>query len=79
MQQFAGLVVVLGLLALLALWARRRPGGPRRLDVVETTPLGQGRTVAVVRAGSQRLLVGVTGTSITTLAQLDPSEWNEAP
>lgn len=78
-QQIIALAVVFGLLGLLALWARRRPTANRRLDVVETTTLGQGRAVAVVRAGSKRLLVGVTGTSIATLAELDPAEWSETP
>ena len=76
-QQIVGLAIVFGLLGALALWARRRPVPSRRLDVIETTALGQGRAVAVVRAGSKRLLVGVTGSSITTLAQLDASEWSD--
>lgn len=76
-QQIVGLAIVFGLLSLLALWTRKRPSAGRRLDVLETTALGQGRAVAVVRAGSKRLLLGVTGSSITTLAQLDASEWNE--
>ncbi len=77
--QLVALGVVFGLLGAVALWARRRAAPARRLDVVETTALGQGRSVAVVRAGSKRLLVGVTGASITALAQLDPAEWNEGP
>ena len=75
--QTLAVALVVGLLGLLALWARRRAPSNRRLDVIETTALGQGRAVAVVRAGSKRLLVGVTGSSITPLAQLDASEWAE--
>jgi flagellar biogenesis protein FliO len=71
-------VVVLACLALWALWLRRSAEPKRRLHVVETAALGQGRAVAVVRAGSKRLLIGVTGQSIATLAELDPEEWREA-
>jgi flagellar biogenesis protein FliO len=46
--------------------------------VIESASLGQGRTVAVVRAGSKRLLVGVSGQAIATLAELDPADWQPA-
>jgi flagellar biogenesis protein FliO len=70
--------LVFGLIGALALWARRGAAGRRRLDIVETAALGQGRSVAVVRAGSKRLLIGVTGQAIATLAELDAEEWPEA-
>ena len=51
-EQILALALVFGLLGLLALWTRKRSPVRRRLDVVESTALGQGRTVVVVRAGS---------------------------
>ena len=75
MTSWYGAALVLAALAALAWRLRRvRPAG-RRLDVIESASLGQGRTVAVVRAGSKRLLVGVSGQAIATLAELDPEDW----
>jgi flagellar biogenesis protein FliO len=70
--------VVFALLGLLAWWSRRRAAAERHLQVLETAALGQGRAVAVVRAGGKRLLIGVAGQSIATLAELDPADWPEA-
>ena len=72
------LALVFALLGLLAWWSRRNGGAQRRLQVLETAALGQGRAVAVVRAGGKRLLIGVAGHSIATLAELDPADWSEA-
>ena len=72
-----GVAAALALLGAAAAWARRRPAGPRGLEVLETAPLGAGRTLAVVRAGRRRLLLGVTGQSIATLAELEPDEGDQ--
>ena len=72
------IALVFALLGLLALSSRRAKPPKRRLAIVETAALGQGRAVAVVQAGRKRLLVGVTGQSISALAELDPTEWAEA-
>jgi flagellar biogenesis protein FliO len=72
------LALVFALLGLLAWWSRRQGVRKRRLQVLETAALGQGRAVAVVRAGGKRLLIGVAGQSIATLAELDPADWSEA-
>jgi flagellar biogenesis protein FliO len=69
---------VLALVGLLALWSRWRAATKRRLEVVETAALGQGRAVAIIQAGGKRLLIGVTGHSISTLAELDAADWSSA-
>jgi flagellar biogenesis protein FliO len=73
-----GAVLVVAVLTALAWRLRRARPAARRLDVIESASLGQGRTVAVVRAGSKRLLVGVSGQAIATLAELDPADWQPA-
>lgn len=69
--------VVMALLALTARWMRRgRAGGQRaELEVLARRPLGRSSAVAIVRAGSSTVLVGVTDGQITML--LDHVELEE--
>lgn len=62
-------VVVMAMLAILAKWMRRgRIGGPRAdLEVVARRPLGRSSSVAIVRAGTATVLVGVTDGQISML------------
>jgi flagellar biogenesis protein FliO len=77
--------VVLGALALLARLARARlgrlgvGGGPSEpLAVLARRQIAKGTSLAVVRAGDKTLLVGVTPSSVTTLAELDPQAFVHA-
>jgi flagellar biogenesis protein FliO len=69
--------VVMALLGLTARWMRRgRSGGQRAdLEVLARRPLGRSSAVAIVRAGSSTVLVGVTDGQITML--LDRVELEE--
>jgi flagellar protein FliO/FliZ len=81
---FARLIVslgiVIGLMWLAARTMRRRGfGGPSRrpgvhVDIVARRTLGRNSSIAIVRAGSQGLVVGITDHQITKLADADLSE-----
>ena len=88
--------VVIGLMWLAARFVRRRGlggfGSPTRpgvqLDVIARRTLGRNSSIAVVRAGGQGLIVGVTDQQITKLADADLSafdlenaegQWTAAP
>jgi flagellar biogenesis protein FliO len=70
-------VVVTAMLGVLAKWMRRgRAAGPRsELEVVARRPLGRSSSVAIVRAGSSTVLVGVTDGQVSML--LDHVEIDE--
>jgi flagellar protein FliO/FliZ len=74
------LTVVLGLLALAARAAGRRGlgGAPGRstaakVEIVARTGLGRNGSVVIVRAAERALVLGVTETGISLLADADPS------
>ncbi|MCC6174145.1 MAG: flagellar biosynthetic protein FliO [Chloroflexi bacterium] len=70
-----GAVLALAYVSLAALRRYSVGMGPRRgslLEVLDSTSLGQNRSVYVVRAGDKRLVLGVTPQQITTLSELDP-------
>ena len=72
--------VVIGLMWLAARTMRRRGfGGPTRrpgvhVDVIARRTLGRNSSIAIVRAGSQGLVVGITDHQITKLADADLEE-----
>jgi len=75
-SSYASLAIVFGLLAgLLALLKRweRRQGRGRLLEVVETVPLGGGKTLSAVRAGDRLLLIGAAQQSVSLVGEL-PAE-----
>ena len=81
MRALFGLVVVLGAIYavhyLLKKWgSSRMQGAVGRggvIDVVATTPLAQGRSLHLVRVGTEIVLVGATEQSITRLGEVDVS------
>jgi flagellar protein FliO/FliZ len=72
--------VVIGLMWLAARVMRRRGfGGPTRrpgvhVDVISRRTLGRNSSIAIVRAGKQGLVVGITDHQITKLADADLEE-----
>lgn len=69
------------LLAYGALYALRRMMGKRHgggsnssLEVLQTTHVGQHKTISLVRVGQRSVLVGVTDQQISTLTELDAQE-----
>lgn len=77
---FVSLAVVLGLMVLLAAALRKRGivvgnGGARRarapmqIDVLARRALGRNAHVAIVRAGTQTLVLGVTDHQVTMLTE----------
>ncbi len=77
---FGSLVLVFGLLGGL-LWGLKRlqlriqPGQPgRRLQVLESTSVGPRQKLALVRVGTQELLVGVSPGHMTALGQWTVAE-----
>ncbi len=79
-QLLIGLAVILGLIWVAARIARGRigvPGTKRRhspLAVVSRQPLGKGIQLAVVKAGTEMYLLGVTAHQVTRLARFGPGE-----
>jgi flagellar protein FliO/FliZ len=86
--------VVVGLMWFAARVMRRRGfGSPARrpgvhIDVIARRPLGRNAAIAIVRAGSQGIVVGITDHQITKLADADLDEidlesadgqWTAAP
>lgn len=47
----------------------------RRLQLVESLPLGQDRVVAVVRVAGRLLLLGLTRNRIERLAEIEAAQW----
>ena len=74
------LAVVLGLLVLLSrLSAKRFRGGvDAPIRVMHRQPLTRSSAVAVLQVGSRTLLVGTTEQSVQLLAELDPSDLEDA-
>lgn len=79
-DQVAAIVVVLGLLAVVTWWLRRRGllqpassrrSGARRLESLERLPLGPQQTLHLVRMGSRALLVATTPSSCALLDSVD--------
>jgi flagellar biosynthetic protein FliO len=70
------LVVYGALYALRKLMGRKYSGagGHGSLEVLETTYVGQHKTISLVRVGDRSVLVGVTDQQISTLTELDADE-----
>ena len=77
----AALLLVIGLLAGLSLVLRRWGGvqsaGPH-LGVIETLPMGQGRSMSLVRARKRFFLVGVTNQGISLVSEMGDHELGDA-
>ena len=79
-QLLVGLAVVLGIIWVAAKIARGRIGlaGPRKrntpLAVLSRQPLGKGVQIAVVKAGAEQYLLGITAHQVTRLARFKPDE-----
>jgi flagellar biosynthetic protein FliO len=56
-----------------------RAGRPKPIDVLSRQSLGKGQTLVTVRMDERVLLLGVTPQSITTLSELDPTDYGFAP
>ena len=76
-ESLPALIAVVGLLALAVFLLRRLERSQRRgrLQVIETATLGPQRTATVLRAGSRCFLIAATSTEVSTIAELDPHEW----
>lgn len=74
-------VLVAALLYLTLRALRKLQGGPatgsHRLEVVETRPLGPKASLHLVAIGERRLVVGLSGSGIVALAELDAAELAE--
>jgi flagellar protein FliO/FliZ len=83
LQILAGLIFVLGLIALLAWSLRRfhamgtRSGSPAK--VVGTLALGTRERIAIVEIANQWLIIGITPGRMCTLATLPRQELNNPP
>lgn len=77
------LAFIILVLLLVLRFARRRYGtGPRDapLTIAQVLPVGPRERIVLVRTRTGRLFaVGVAGTSVRFLADLDPADWVEPP
>jgi flagellar biosynthetic protein FliP len=80
-ESMPALIAVIGVLAFAALGLRRLERAKRRgrLEVIESAALGPQRTAAVLRAGSRCFLIAATNAQVSTIAELDPEEWEAEP
>ena len=83
LQAVSALAIVIGLIGLLYYLGQRLnervTGGAsrRRVQVIERTPLGDKRSLLLVRVGQQQLLLGATHNSISMLSQVTCEELPE--
>ena len=67
-------LAVLGLAAWGWLYWQRRVKGPKRdLEVLDRAVLARGASVALLRVGGRRLLVGVSGEGVRLIRDLEPA------
>jgi flagellar biosynthetic protein FliO len=75
LQSFTAVLIVLGLVAALAWLARRgafqglRPGS-KSMSIETAMPLGERRSLVIVAVEGRRLLLGLTPTSVSMVAEL---------
>lgn len=66
-----------GLLSRAFAWLRGGTAPEKQLRVLETVPLGEKRTVAIIEAEGHRFLVGCGANGVALLRQLDESQGPE--
>ena len=69
----AALVVVSGVILLLGYALKKRQGGDSPMKVMGYQSLGPKKGIAMVKIGSEVLLVGVTATDVKLLKSMNPS------
>lgn len=85
LQAASALALVIGLIGLFYYLGQRLnervTGGAskRNIQVIERTPLGDKRTLLLVRVGQQQLLLGATSSAISMLATVACAEPSEKP
>jgi flagellar biogenesis protein FliO len=67
----AGMLALLGLGAWLLVKRRGLQRGIRSIEVLDRAFLSRGASVALLRAGSRRLLLGITAEQVRLLCELD--------
>lgn len=84
-QTIAGIGIVFSLLALLY-WAAHRINGRSgfgrrsgRIEILERLPLGEKRSLLLVRVGREQMLIGATSHSITILSPVEGQEPDAEP
>jgi flagellar biogenesis protein FliO len=76
----AALVIVSGLILLLGYALKKRQGGDGLMKIMGYQSLGAKKGIAMVKIGSEVLLVGVTATDVKLLKSLNrPDEEREEP
>ncbi len=81
-RMLVSLVVVIGLMAVVYYWLKRRgnmPGiGQRRMRVIERLPVDTRRSVLLVEVDGQEMLIGVGNDAITPIKTLSQGAGDEA-
>lgn len=80
LQSLAAVLVVLGLVAALAWLARRGAFNAwrqrsRSMTVETAMPLGERRSLVIVAVEGRRLLLGLTPTQVSMVAELGPADF----
>jgi len=70
----AGMLALLGLGAWLLVKRRGFQRGGRSLEVLDRAFLSRGTSVALLRAGSRKMLLGITAEQVRLLCELDDDE-----
>jgi flagellar protein FliO/FliZ len=77
-QSFVAVLIVLGLVAAMAWLVRRGAfgalrGGNRAIAVETAVPIGERRSLIIVAVEGRRLLLGLTPSQISMVAELGPA------
>jgi flagellar protein FliO/FliZ len=85
LQAISALALVIGIIGLFYYLGQRINdrviGGAskRRVQVIERTPLGDKRSLLLVRVGQQQLLLGATSNTISRLSSIEDEDSTEEP
>lgn len=73
-QMGIALVAVIGMIALLGLFLRRRQGKAGLINILSYQSFGPRKGIAALRIGREILLIGITSTDLKLLKSLDEND-----
>jgi len=83
LQAASALAIVIGIIGLFYYLGQRinervlGSTSKRRVQVIERTPLGEKRSLLLIRVGHQQLLLGATNNTISMLSEIDEEPLEE--
>lgn len=56
-----------------------KSGGSKKIKIIDSAMLGQGKSIVIVKAGKKTFLVGAAEKSINLISELDSEDFEEEP